>query len=253
MCPFFDEMIIVKITEQDIADWQKWIKTKNFTDETNRTLERQLSAYLNWLIKYKKIITYNPYQNVEKLKMSKKEIEYRTLEEMKKLWEYIIIDNKYPEEVKLRIIAITKMLFFCGFRFGELVGLKIKDIDYDILNNTKINDDEIAIHIRQTLYYGKNGYSIENGKTYNSLDLLYVGKNVFQSLFDYVKYMQKLGYVYSNDDYIFTNPQTNKVFSPETLRKQLNHFQEKANIPHTKFKDLRSSHGTFLLSTNPFY
>lgn len=250
MCPFFDEMIIVKISEQDIANWQKWIKAKNFTDETNRTLERQLSAYLNWLIKYKKIINYNPYQNVEKLKMAKKEIEYRTLDEMKKLWEYIKTDENYSKEIKLRIIAITKMLFFCGFRFGELIGLRIKDIDYDILNSTEIIDDEIAIHIRQTLYYGKNGYSIENGKTYNSLDVLFVGKNVFQSLFDYIKYMQKLGYIYSDDDYIFTNPDTNKVFSPETLRKQLNYFQEKANIPHTKFKDLRSSHGTFLLSTN---
>ena len=61
--------------------------------------------------------------------------------------------------------------------------------------------------------------------------------------------MQKL-INFKNDDYIFINPETNKVFSPETLRKQLNYFQEKANIPHTKFKDLRSSHGTFLLSTN---
>ncbi len=250
ICPFFNEIIIIKINEQDIVKWQKQIKEKNFTDETNRTLERQLSAYFNWLVKYKRIISFNPYQNIEKLKMSKKEIEYRTLDEMKKLWEYIKTDENYSKEIKLRIIAITKMLFFCGFRFGELIGLRIKDIDYDILNSTEIIDDEIAIHIRQTLYYGKNGYSVENGKTYNSLDLLYVGKNVFQSLFDYIKYMQKLGYIYSKDDYIFTNPSNNKVFSPETLRKQLNYFQGKANIPHTKFKDLRSSHGTFLLSTN---
>lgn len=63
--------------------------------------------------------------------------------------------------------------------------------------------------------------------------------------------MEKIEYILEPDDYIFANPNSKKeinVYSLENLRSQINYFVDRAKLPHTKFKDMRSSHGTFLLS-----
>ena len=107
------------------------------------------------------------------------------------------------------------------------------------------------MQISRTIYYSANGYVLKNGKTDNSLGTIFIGKNVFQPIFDYIKYMGKIGYVFEENDYVFANPNSKReinVFSLEGLRKQFNYFVNKAKLPNTKFKDLRSSHGTFLLS-----
>lgn len=248
--PFFKDKIIPKINSRDIVEWQIWIKSKNFTDETMRTLERQLNAYLNWLIKVKKVMLENPYSNVERIKVKKSDIKYRTIDEMRILWDFIENDDHFSQEIKLRILCITKLLFFWGFRFGELVGIKFQDIDFDLINATELTSNEIKIHIRDPLYYGQGGYSSSGGKTDESINIIFTGKNTLMPLFNYIKHMQKIGFIYKLDDFVFTNPETQKPFTPETFRRQFNYYLKAANTKHTTFKDLRSSNGTFLLSTN---
>ena len=184
---------------------------------------------------------------MQNFKIPKEKIEYKTLEEMQILWNVIIDDDSKPKEIRLRIYAFTYTLFFGGFRPGEFYGLKIKDIDYDVLNNDDITVDEIAIDIDTPLYYGKGGWTISDGKTDDSKDIVYIGKNAFQPLFKYIKYMQN-SINFTPNTFVMINPKTNKVFSPEAIRKQINYYIDKTNLTHTKPKEMRSSHGTFLLS-----
>lgn len=249
--PFFKGKLLEKIDENEILMWHEYIENKNLESETKRTLHRQLSAYFNWLLIHKRVINFNLCLTIPNFKEHKKQIEYRTLDEINKLLETIINDDKKLEENKLRIYAIVKMLFFTGFRIGELLGLKIKDFEFDIINKPFIDVDEVKVQIARTVYYSSNGYVLSDGKTENSLGLIFIGKNVFQAIFDYIKYMEKIGYIFEPDDYIFTNPDSKSkinIYSLESLRKQINYFINKAELPHTKFKDMRSSHGTFLLS-----
>lgn len=245
--PYFKGMQYEKIDEKEIIGWHKFIESKNFKPNTNNTLHKQLSAYFNWLVLRKKIMSSNPCLLVENFKIPRTMINYRTLDEMHTLWDAIENDNKKDVEIKLRILAFSKTLFFGGFRPGEFYGLQIQDFDFDILNNTEITVDQIGISIQRTLYYGKGGWEIGDGKTETSIGMIYIGKYAFQPLFNYIKYMQKI-VDFKPDTYIMINPKTNKVFSQEYIRKELNYFLDCANLPHTKPKDMRSSHGTLLLS-----
>lgn len=250
--PFFKNVSLDKIDENVILKWHQYLDNKmSLKQESKNTIHRQLSAYFNWLLLHKRVISINPCLTVKNFSIPKKIIEYRTLEEMNKLWEVILNDQKKSKEIKLRMYAITKLLFFGGFRIGELLGFKIRDFDFDIINKEKIDSDEIKLHLNRTLYYSSNGYILGDGKTDESLGTIFIGKNVFQSIFDYIKYMNSIGYIFDEDDYIFANPNSNNdinVFSPTTISKQLNYFVDQAGLPHTKPKDMRSSHGTFLLS-----
>ena len=251
--PYFQKMKLEKIGENEILNWHVYLDKKDLTDETKKTLHKQLSAYFNWLLIHKRVISFNPCLAVKNYSTQKKSIEYRTKEDVELLLSTIINDTKKSEEIKLRIYSIASTLFYSGFRIGELLGLKIKDFDFDIINNDHIPNDIsiIKINLARTVYYSSTGYIIGDGKTEGSLGTFYIGVKVFNAIFDYIKYMKKIGYVLEEDDFIFMNPNSNKeinVYSLECLRTHINYFINQSGIPHTKFKDFRSSHGTFLLS-----
>lgn len=245
--PYFTGMKYDEIVENSIIGWHKYIDNKNFSPNYKNTLHKQLSAYFNWLVIHKRILNFNPCLTVKNFKIPKEKIRYRTLEEMQKIWNTIEEDNNKSEEIKLRMLAFTKTLFCCGLRPGEYYGLQIQDFDFDILNNNSITVNEIAVNIQRNLYYGKGGWIIGDCKTEESVGIIYIGKNAFQPLFNYIKYMQNF-IDFTPTTFIMYNPKTNKVFSQESIRKELNYFINKSKLPHTKPKDMRSSHGTFLLS-----
>lgn len=250
--PFFKGMDLVKIDENVILRWhQKLDNTSTLNATSKNTMHKQLSAYFNWLLLHKKVITFNPCLTVDNFKLPQKKIEYRTLEQMNLLWKTILNDEEKDMQVKLITYALTKVLFFTGFRIGELLGTKLKDYDYDIINNDEITVDQIKLNLDRTIYYGKSGWILRNGKTDSSLGTVYIGKHVFQPIFDYIKYMQKNGYIFGKEDYIFTNVNSNKdipVYSTSYFRDNINYFTKKAKLPYTKPKDMRSSSGTLLLS-----
>lgn len=249
--PYFSKMKLEKIGENEILQWHQQLNNKNLTAGTKNTLHKQLSAYFNWLLLHKKAISSNPCLAVQNFKLPQNQIEYRTLEQMQKLWDTIKNDNHKSEEVKLRTYAITKNLFFSGFRPGELLGLQPKDFDFDVLHQTEIDKNIIEIKLQRTIYYGSNGWILGDGKTDSSLGTIFIGKNAFQAIFDYIKHMESMGYIFKENDYIFANPNSDKkinVYSPTTIKKDINYFVKKAGLPHTRPKDMRSSHGTFLLS-----
>lgn len=245
--PFFKNKKIVKITDKDIVEWHKWLDKKELDAESKNTLHKQLSAYLNWLIEYKKFAIINPCKLVKNYKIPKKEILYYSIEEINSIFNCIENDTEKEERIKLLMIAILKLFFFGGYRVGELFGLKFKDIKADILNCSDF-DDEIAIDISQTVYYSKGGWIESDGKTENSLNRDWIGKGAIIYLAKYVQYMRKNFCTFSQNDYIFLNPETNKIYCPETIRDHFNYYINKANLKHIALKDLRHSCATFLLS-----
>lgn len=245
--PFFEKMKIIFIDDKEIVAWHKWLDKKDLCDQTKNTLHKQLSAYFNWLIKYKKIININPCKNVDNYKLPNPDIIHYTIDEMNLLFETIEKNSTKSYKTKLLIKAILKLFFFSGFRVGELFGLKFKDFNYDLINNNIITTENVKIKINQTVLYTTGGWKLESGKTEESLSTLFLGKNALQSLLDYLNYMKQF-IDYNVNDYIFINPENKKIYSQENIRKHINYFQRKANLKHIALKDLRHSHATFLLS-----
>ena len=116
--PFFSGKKISKIIDKDIVLFKEFLDKKNYAAETKRTIFRQLKAYFNYLINYKKIISLNPCANIKNFKEEKEEIKYCTLEEINKVFEAIKYDLEKNESIKLLMMAIIKILFFCGLRIG---------------------------------------------------------------------------------------------------------------------------------------
>lgn len=262
--PFFQNMKIVNIRSKDIGNFHKYLNTctkqkikKDGTvvdygpldSETKHNLHKILSAYFNWLVDYKKIITTNPCKLVTNFKIENKELKYYDLNDLNKLMDIIDNDDNTKElHTKLFTKAIIKGLFFTGFRLGELMGLKFKDIEFDILNNTSIDVDNIEININQTVTYGKGGWKVTDGKTKKSLRTIYLGKSAFSYIFDYIKLLQNSGVNFNEEDFIFTNPISKKIISPTQIRKQINYYMDKIELPRLKLKDFRHSNATLLLS-----
>lgn len=262
--PFFEDMKIVSIKPKDIENYHKYLNncTKQIIkkdgtvidygpldSETKHNLHKILSAYFNWLVDYKNIIYTNPCKTVANFKIEKKDLKYYNLGDLNKLIEVIDTDNNTKEShTKLFTKAIIKGLFFTGFRLGEFMGLRFQDIKFDILGQSTVNVDNIEIQINQTVTYGKGGWSVTDGKTKKSLRTIYMGKSAFTYIFDYIKFLQNSGVEFNKDDFIFTNPVSNKIISPTQIRKQVNYYMDKVGLPRLKLKDFRHSNATLLLS-----
>lgn len=253
--PFFKGMKIVSIKGRDIEQYHKYldkIKKNNgeyLDSETKNNLHKILSAYFNWIIAQKGIIYINPCLSVNNFKIAKKELKYYTLEQLEKLLKTIDKDTNQKElYTKLFTKAVVQGLFFSGFRLGEFMGLKFKDLDYDLLNKRYIDKEEIKITINQTVTYGKGGWIETDGKTKKSLRSIYMGRNSFEPIFEYIKFWQSVGITFSKDDFIFTSPISGKIVSPTQIRKQINYYMDKAGLERLKLKDFRHSYATLLMS-----
>ena len=253
--PFFKGMKIVNIKSRDIENYHKYLNkvTKENGDlldsETKNTLHKTLSAYFNWILEQKELIYVNPCRSVNNFKIAKKTLKYYTLEDLKKLIDTINEDSVKEVHTRYFIKAIAEGLFFSGFRIGEFLGLKFSDVNFDILNKEHIDQEEIEININRTIVYTKGGWAVTDGKTKKSLRKKYMGKNSFISIFEYVKFWQSLGVIYSKDDFIFTSPISGKILSPTQIRKQINYYMDKAGLERLKLKDFRHSFATLLMSS----
>lgn len=261
--PYFKGMKLVSISRKDIEGYHKYldhatkehygknglIKTDIPLDsETKNSIHKTLSAYFNWLITYKDTLTTNPCKLVTNFKIDKKSIDYYTLEDYNTLIKTIENDNTKQCYITLLIKAIVEGLFFSGFRLGELLGLKFKDIDFDILHKRIIDKEEIKVSIKNPITY--DGKWIETkGKTFDSIRTKYLGRKSFINIFQYVKHCQAYGVCYTKDDYIFTNPVTGTILSPTQLRNYINYYMDKAGLKRLKLKDFRHSYATLLMSS----
>ena len=251
--PFFKGMKLVSITRNDIEEYHRYldkIKKDNgspLDSETKNSIHKTLSAYFNWIISYKDIIKTNPCKSVSNFRIEKKDIEYYKLDDLELLLQTIDTDTSKEEHTKLLVKAVIQGLFFSGFRLGELMGLRFKDIGFNILDKDTIDKEEIKIDIKTPVTYD-SGWIETKGKTFDSIRSKYLGKKSFKPIFDYVKFWQNNGIIYSKDDFIFLNPLNNKIISPPQLRKHINYFMDKAGLKRLKIKDFRHSYATLLMS-----
>ncbi len=170
------------------------------------------------------------------------------MEEINHLFKVIENDKTKSEEIKALMIVVIKILFFEGLRIGELMGIKFKDFELDILNKNIIDEKEITLNLKRTVYYTTGGWILSDGKTKDSLGRLFIGSNVVNYLIKYIRLIQRNGIVFNKNDYVFTNPNTKKLYSQEGLRAYLNYFFDLANMKRRTFHQLRHSCGTFMLS-----
>ncbi len=125
---------VAKITLDDIHSFLFFL-ANNYQSKA-ATRARKISSirvFFNYMCNKKGLIEKNPAQNLETPKLDKRIPKYLTLDDSKKLLEAVKdIDDRNNE----RDYAIITLFLNCGMRLSELVGINIKDINF---NDQKLN------------------------------------------------------------------------------------------------------------------
>ena len=119
---------ISKIKLDDLHSFLAYLTTNFHSKASTRSRKvSSLRVFFNYLC-VKNIIEVNPTQNLETPKLDKRLPKYLTLEQSKKLLE--VSENEDNRNYE-RDHAITTLFLNCGMRLSELVGINIKDINFE--------------------------------------------------------------------------------------------------------------------------
>ena len=190
--------------------------SKNHSEKTCRNV----LGVLNSIFKYamaNKILRSNPCEGI-KIQLDKDKYEYYIYseEEFNKLLEYV---TGTIEEIPILLAGL------CGLRVSEIMALRWNDIDF---KNRVISIHNANVHV--------NGTVIEkNTKTRTSYREVVAPNYVIERLSIY----KGIGYIYPKKDGTAENG--------GNYSKRFSRILKKAELPHTRFHDLRHFNATIML------
>ena len=154
---------ISKIKLDDLHAFLAYLTT-NFKSKA-ATRSRKVSSlrmFFNYLC-LKNIIEINPTQNLETPKLDRRLPKYLTLEQSRKLLE--VSDNEDNRNNE-RDHAITTLFLNCGMRLSELVGINLKDINFEECQMTVIGkgNKERTIYLNKACIKAINDYLVVRPK-----------------------------------------------------------------------------------------
>lgn len=121
--PYFGNMPINEITPAKIRKWQGEMMQKGFKPTYLKTINNQLSAVMNYAVNFYDLKS-NPCRKAGSMGKAKAdERPFWTLEEFNRFLD--AVSNKHESWLGFQI------LFWTGIRVGELLALKVEDIDFE--------------------------------------------------------------------------------------------------------------------------
>lgn len=147
-----------KIELEDIHAYISHLAIDNRAKATTRARKiSTLRIFFKYITVKEKILDVNPTQNLETPKLEKRMPKYLSLEQSQKLLK--VADNTDNRNYK-RDFAITTLFLNCGMRLSELVGINIRDIDFDENKMTVIGkgNKERVIYLNKSCINAINDY-----------------------------------------------------------------------------------------------
>ncbi len=206
-----------KIEVADIIKWQNTILGFDFKGTYSRSINNQLIAILNHAERY-----YNFENNPAKkvTAMGDKEaskMEFWTKEEFDQFIGVVDDESAFIH---------FNLLFYTGLRIGELIAVKLKDIDFN----------KGHIDINESAQYKRGKYIFSPTKTNKSERIV----TIPQFLVDMIKKYVDRYYTIDPDEQVFM---TNK----SRLGYELKNYAEVAKVKRIRIHDLRHSHASLLI------
>ena len=166
---------VSKITLDDIHSFLFYLNSKAATRARKVS---SIRVFFNYLCNKAGLIEKNPAQNLETPKLDKRIPKYLTLDDSKKLLEAV---NDMDDRNKERDYAIITLFLNCGMRLSELVGINIKDINF---NDQKLNvigkgNKERTIYLNSACMNAVNKYLAvrpHDNVKYDSKDALFLSE-----------------------------------------------------------------------------
>ena len=219
--PYFETLQIEKISPPAIRQWQGEILSKKLSSTYTRNIQAQLSAVLNYGVKYYGLAR-NPVPIAGALgKPHAGEMDFWTVDEFKQF----LAHEKIP-----MYRAAFLALFWCGLRCGELLALTGEDIDFD----------KKTIRINKS-YYALTGNreNVTTPKTAGSIRTVSAPSVVLDAI---KEHMNRL-YGYDGKTRLFFR-------NASSLRYQLLTVCKRSGVKPIRIHDLRHSHASYLINKN---
>lgn len=215
--PYFKDKPINQITPAEVRKWQNHLIEAGLKPTTQRNINGQLNAVLNFAVKYYGL-PKNPCRVAGLIGSSKpKRMDFWTHDEFKTL----IACVKNP-----RHHVLYSILYYAGLRCGEALALTPADIDLE----------KKVIHVTKTFHRMHRQDVITSPKTSNSIRAVPIPDFLCDQIREYMK---KTAGMKSTDRLI---PLANT-----SIRIPLNHACERAGVKQIRVHDIRHSHVSLLI------
>lgn len=222
--PIFRNKLVSEITDDDIAAWQQFIKSKKtvngkaFSNAYLRTIQSQFNSIINYA-NSKGYLKQNPLADIKNMGIKDKRVVFWNLDEYER---FAYCAMKYPE-----YYYAYEVLYWCGLREGELFALTLSDIDLD--------NGLISITKTYQRRHGKDLITVP--KTPSSIRTVSMPEFLCDELREYINMLYE--------------PDPNQRIFTVSKTKLTTHFQkltEEAGLKKITIHGLRHSHVSLLIS-----
>ena len=209
--PKIGHLKMENITALVMKEWQNELIKMKLKKNTIRTIQRNVSVFINYLMKYYGL-EKNPLKIIGQVGKEERDAQIWTKEEFEKFIRRVINE-------KHRICY--KILYYSGMRIGELLALRAEDFDFH-LNKIKITKSRM----------GLNG-EITRPKTENSKREIEMPKQIMREIEEYINWQEEKSRLFDT--------------SERVLIMKLKKIASKLGIPKIRLHDLRHSHVSYLI------
>ena len=224
--PFFEGRVLNEITSQDVSKWIMYLDNKKLKYLTKSKIIVFLSRFFNFCVE-NELLHYNPYKKAIKLKN----------DEIKKemmVWD----ENEFKQFVSVIDDIVYKtffsFLYLTGCRLGEALALNWKDI----------SENKVSIYKSLGRNRVEGGYFITSPKNSYSDRTILMPEVLVKLLKELKEYYLKYQ-MFSEENFVFGNV---KHLPPQTIRRKLGEFCNKAGVKRIRIHDFRHSHASLLIS-----
>lgn len=214
--PYMKNLKISQITPTTVRLWQNEILKGGYAPTYQKTIHNQLSAILNYAVKY-----YNMPNNPCRITGS---IGKKNADSMK-IWTLDDYRKFIALEKKPAAFVAFEILFWCGLREGELLALTPADITEDK-----------KIHITKTFVRVDGEELVTPPKTPKSIRDVPISDFLYNEIQDYISKL----YGIQPQDKLF-------YFTKGFIGKEIKRLHEKAGVERIRTHDLRHSHASLLI------
>ena len=214
--PYFKDKPINEITPADIRSWQNEQIAAGYSDAYLDRIDNTMTTILNFAVTYYNL-PVNPCSKAGHMGKRTKSLKFWTLDQYNYFISYVTDPTAH--------IAI-ELLFYGGMRFGELIALTYRDLDFEAC----------TINIDKSIQRKRSGDIVTPPKTDNGIRVIYMPKAVMDDLKAYTDCI----YGIQKDDLIFT-------FTKSLIRGNMQRCCSASGIPFIRIHDLRHSHVSLLI------
>ncbi|WP_433912300.1 tyrosine-type recombinase/integrase [Staphylococcus sp. LKG3-3] len=223
LLPYLGDKTAKKITPTDIDNFYRSILPK-YTNSSMKNIRTTLSAIFNYGVSF-----FDLPKNVVNIvqlpkKHEEKRLKYWTLEQFNEFEN--VVDNIVYK-------TMFSVLFWTGLRKGEMLALRVCDID---LKNNAID-----------VVNSWTGYEISSVKSTASERRIAIPNQISESISELIEYHKKQRNL-RKTDYLFTVRNPTTPMTPSNVNLQLKKYTKIAGLPEIRVHYFRHSHASLLIN-----